>query len=197
MPILKLLLQCFVVSLFLFPGHCLAFQSAEKINLPAYLEPERYRQKDSPKTEAHDLIERVRMLAEELYENLEDSDPLMGGLSDGLLVCTFVEINKLYRTSSFGRYVAGQLLNEFQRYDYPVIDMRKSTSVMVQEKRGEYGLSRDPDEIAPSQTAGAMLTGTYLVGENEIIVNARILDNKKPPCCQAPRLFSRETPWVT
>ncbi len=173
MPSLKKMLLVFAVTLFIFPGNGIAFQTP-----PSYLEPERFHQQSLSNNQAEILKGTVQSLAEELYVNLEDPDPLGGELSDGLLVCTFVDINKLNRTSTFGRYVAGQLMNEFQRFAYMVTDMRKSVSVMVQEKRGEFGLSRDPDEIRSSHQAGAMLTGTYMVGENEIIVTAQILDNK-------------------
>jgi len=162
---------------FLGPGNGVVAYAYEQ-TIPPYLEPERGRVTEVVTGEAHDLKQRIFEMAEELFANLADPDPQLGDLADGLLVSTFVDINKLYRTSSFGRYLAGQLMNEFQQYAYHVKEMRKSTSVMVQEKRGEFGLSRDPDEIAVSQAAGAMLTGTYLVGESEIIVNARILDNK-------------------
>ena len=99
-------------------------------------------------------------------------------LADGLIVCTFVDLKKLYRTSSFGRYLAEQLMNEFQSRNYTVVELRKSSSVMIQEKKGEYGLSRDPDELGSSVDAGAMLTGTYTETDNNIIVNAKIIDNR-------------------
>lgn len=170
----RLVYLCFF--LLTFPCQAAAFQPVS--SEPRYIEPERFRQESPYNNEAEELLQTVRKLAEELFLNLEDPDPQVGELSDGILVCTFVDINKLTRTSSFGRYVAGQLMNEFQRLSYPVIDMRKSVSVMVQEKRGEFGLSRDPEEIKASQSAGAMLTGTYFVGDREIIVHALILDNK-------------------
>lgn len=129
--------------------------------------------------EAKALQQQVRKMANELFSNLEDPDPVNGVLADGLFVCTFVDLKKLYRTSSFGRYIAEQLMSEFQRSEYTVIEMRKSLSVMVQEKRGEYGMSRDPSEISSSVSAGAMLTGTYMPTEEGIIVNAKIIDNRK------------------
>jgi TolB-like protein len=177
MTVLKAVLML-LMFLFISPEGGMAFQAYEKDTLPAYIEPESGRDKDIEGGEAHALMLLIRDMATELFANLDDPDPQIGDLADGLLISTFVDINKLYRTSSFGRYLAGQLMNEFQRYSYLVKDMRKSTSVMVEEKRGEFGLSRDVDEIAGNHKARAMLTGTYLVGESEIIVNARILDNE-------------------
>jgi len=177
---LKSLLLFSVFFMFGFCGQAQAFQSNEAGMTPTYLEPERFRASpDAEKSEAYELRLKIESMAEDLVMTLEDPDPQNGILADGLVVCTFVDINNLYRTSSFGRYVAGQLMNELQRYSYQVIDMRKNLSVVVQEKRGEFGLSRNPDEIPSSHEAGAMLTGTYLVGEREIIVNASIVDNRR------------------
>lgn len=122
--------------------------------------------------------EKVAMMAADLFNNLQEPDPEDGALAEGLMVCTFVDLKKLYRTSSFGRYLAEQLMGEFQRRNYKVIDIRKSEAVLVQEKRGEYGLSRDPAEINDKAAAGAMLTGTYTPAGSHILVNARILDNR-------------------
>lgn len=166
----------FIVSFFtafpIFPVY--SFESSP----PPYLEPKRFEDPAEDSEYACALITQVRKLAGGLFSNLEDPDPQLGDLGDGILVTTFVDLNKLYRSSSFGRYLTEQVMNEFQGHAYKVIDIRKSVSVMVQEKRGEFGLSRDPEEIGASASAGAMLTGTYLVGKDDIIVNARILDNE-------------------
>ncbi|MBU4261560.1 MAG: hypothetical protein KKC76_06715 [Proteobacteria bacterium] len=176
----KSLLLFLVFSLSVFCGQAKSFQSNESGTTPTYLEPERFRVTvDDEKSEAYALRHKIQSMAEDLVMTLEDPDPQNGTLADGLVVTTFVDINNLYRTSSFGRYVAGQLMNELQRYSYQVIEMRKNLSVVVQEKRGEFGLSRNPEEIPSSHEAGAMLTGTYLVGEREIIVNASIIDNRR------------------
>lgn len=145
---------------------------------PPYLEPKRFEDPAEKSEYACGLITQIRKMADELFSNLKDPDPEMGDLGDGMLVTTFVDVNKLYRSSSFGRYLTEQVMNEFQSRSYRVIDIRKSLSVMVQEKRGEFGMSRNPEEIGASATAGAMLTGTYLVGKDDIIVNARILNNE-------------------
>ncbi|RJX26377.1 MAG: hypothetical protein C4531_15750 [Desulfurivibrio sp.] len=180
MSYIKPLLLFLVFSMLVLCGQARSFQSGEAGMSPAYLEPERFRvASDADKSEADELVRKIQAMADDLIVLLADPDPLNGTLADGLVVTTFVDINNLYRTSSFGRYVAGQLMNEMQRWAIRVIDMRKSLSVVVQEKRGEFGLSRNPEEIPSAHEARAMLTGTYLVGEKEIIVNASIVDNSR------------------
>ena len=131
-----------------------------------------------PINHARDFQELIQGMANELFRNLEDPDPEMGELGDGVLVCAFVDLKKLYRTSSFGRYLAEQMMTEMQNRHYTVVELRKSKAVLVQERKGEYGLSRQPEEIRDEVAAGAMLTGTYTPVQDHVIVNAKIIDNR-------------------
>lgn len=187
-------LSLLIISMVLLPASsAFCFETAPP---PSYLEPMRLQDPGDDSGDACALVTRVRILAEELFANLEEPDPYIGDLGEGMLVTTFVDINKLYRTSSFGRYLAEQIMNEFQSHSYKVIDMRKSLSVVVQEKRGEFGLSRDPEEISATASAGAMLTGTYLVGRDNIIVNARILDNESSVLLSSSTVIFERTPFT-
>ena len=129
-------------------------------------------------SQAEELHDIIGTMALELFANLEDPDPQVGVLADGIAMGTFVELKKLTRTSSFGRYLAEQLMAEFQQHGYNVIEARKSNSMLVQERRGEYGLSRNLDEIRRSIAARTMVTGTYTLAGDKIMVNAKVLDNK-------------------
>lgn len=120
----------------------------------------------------------IQQMATTLFANLHDSNSATSELADGIVVSSFVELKKLTRTSSFGRYLAEQLMAEFQQQGYRVVEIRKSTSIAIQEKRGEYGLSRDVAEISPTIAARTMITGTYTLAGDHILVNAKVLDNK-------------------
>ncbi|MCK5544136.1 MAG: hypothetical protein KAI35_02895, partial [Desulfobulbaceae bacterium] len=54
---------------------------------------------------------------------------------------------------------------------------RKSPGLMISESYGEYGMSRDMDELSYIHSSQAMLVGTYTFVEGEIFINARILRN--------------------
>jgi TolB-like protein len=120
----------------------------------------------------------IGRMAEQLTFHLGENEALHDPLAEGIVFCSFVDLKKLTRTSSLGRYVAEQLMSEFQQRGHRVLELRKSTSILVQERRGEYGLSRKAEEIPESVAGGAMLTGTYTVAEDHILVNARLLDNR-------------------
>lgn len=136
----------------------------------------------------------IQQMALTLFANLADPDPGAGDLADGIAVSSFVELKKLTRTSSFGRYLAEQLMTEFQQQGYRVVDIRKSSAIMIQEQRGEYGLSREVTEINPRINARTMITGTYTMAGDHILVNAKVLDNKSAALLSsATMVFPRTT----
>ncbi len=120
----------------------------------------------------------IQQMALTLFSHIGDPDPGTGDLADGIAVSSFVDLKKLTRTSSFGRYLAEQLMTEFQQQGYRVIEIRKSNSIMIQEKHGEYSLSRDIAEINHEVAARTMITGTYTLAGDNILVNAKVIDNK-------------------
>ncbi|MFH7320499.1 FlgO family outer membrane protein [Desulfurivibrio sp. D14AmB] len=124
------------------------------------------------------LARQISLIGEELFAGLGGGEEVAGGLREGVIVLSFVDQKQLTRTTSFGRHLAEQLMNELQRRQVPVVELRKSKEVRVQERGGEYGLSRNPAEIADRVAAGAMLTGTYTITAGQVMVNARIIDNR-------------------
>lgn len=139
----------------------------------------------------------VQLLAHELTSHLSDANPAAGELSEGIAVCSFVDLKKLTRTSSFGRYLAEQLMNEFQHRGYTVVELRKTTSLLIQEQRGEYSLSRNPEELNTTISAGAVLTGTYTPAGDSVLVNAKIIDNRNSTLLASATLIFPRNQLVT
>lgn len=126
-----------------------------------------------PAAEAEELRARTRELVRQLIQNA------YAGIADEdvLTVNTFVNLNNLYKTSSLGRYLGEQTIGELQAAGMAVIDVRKSNSLMIREGYGEYGLSRDMEELSPTHGSQAMVVGTYSFAHGQILLNARILRN--------------------
>jgi len=119
------------------------------------------------------LAQDISILSKQLLENAkEEIDD-----SYALMVTTFVNLNSLYSTSSLGRYISEQLISELQVAGVNVIDVRKTPALMISEGHGEYGLSRNMDELSFVQPIQAMVVGTYTVAEGKIFINARVLRN--------------------
>lgn len=168
----SIFIMCFLGAFFLY---CTLSRAAQDTTTPSVNTPEAALM-DVNQAEAFESA--IQQMAITLFANLHDPNPNAGDLADGIVVSSFVELKKLTRTSSFGRYLAEQLMTEFQQQGYRVIEIRKSTSITIQEKRGEYGLSRDVAEINPTVAARTMITGTYTLAGDHILVNAKVLDNK-------------------
>lgn len=119
------------------------------------------------------LKQKVHALAKQLLDNAKEE------IADeyAVTVSTFVNLNRLYSTSSLGRYMGEQLINELQLAGVDVIEVRKTPGIMISEGYGEYGMSRDMDELSFVQYSEAMVVGTYTVTNGEIFVNARLLNN--------------------
>lgn len=126
-----------------------------------------------PAEEAAALRGRVRELARQLLLNSQES------IAEEyvLTVNSFVNLNNLYKTSSLGRYISEQLIGELQLAGVEVIDVRKSAGLMIREGHGEYGMSREMEELSYVHASQAMVVGTYTYASGQVFLNARILRN--------------------
>ncbi len=127
----------------------------------------------SPAFESTTLKGRVKELGRQLLANSRE------GIVEEYVVTvnSFVNLNNLYKTSSLGRYIGEELIGDLQMAGVEVIDVRKGAGIMIHEKAGEYGLSRDMKELSYIHNAQAMIVGTYTYADGQIFVNARVLRN--------------------
>jgi len=122
---------------------------------------------------AVNLPRRINLLARELIANA--AEPLADEYV--VAVSTFVSLDNLYATSSFGRYLGEQMLSSLQQAGLEVVEVRKTPGLLISPDHGEYALSRSMDEISLIQNAQAVVVGTYKVAGQEVFVNARLLRN--------------------
>lgn len=101
-----------------------------------------------------------------------------GNIAGPIAVTTFVEIDNLYQSSTFGRILAEQLISELSMKGYNVIEIRLSDAVQILENQGELGLSRQPEVLRPQQELSGLVVGTYATSNDRVYVNARLIDPK-------------------
>ncbi len=99
-----------------------------------------------------------------------------GNAAGPIAVTTFVEIDNLYQSSTFGRILAEQLISELSMRGYNVIEIRMSDAVQIIEDQGELGLSRESNVIKGNQDISGLVVGTYAVSPNRVYVNSRLID---------------------
>ena len=115
---------------------------------------------------------KTSYLADQIDEYYRGTDPGPIG------VTTFVNIDDLYSTSTFGRMVGEQLMSELTMKGYDVVELRHSDAIQFLSSAGEFGLSRNVAAVRPSRDLGGVIVGTYTVSPLRVYLNARLLDPK-------------------
>ncbi|MCF6354977.1 MAG: hypothetical protein L3J26_07710 [Candidatus Polarisedimenticolaceae bacterium] len=95
--------------------------------------------------------------------------------SQPLLITSFVNIDDLRASSTFGRITSEQIGSRFSQSGYPVIEMKLRSSVFIKEQSGEFILSRVLKSLSTSHDAQAVLAGTYAVGSNVVYVTSKLI----------------------
>jgi len=94
-----------------------------------------------------------------------------------IVVATFVSINNLNESSTFGRIIAEQIASRFSQRGYKVKEVKfRQDTIFMQEGEGEFLLSRDLRVISEKHDASAVVVGTYGEAYNEMYVSARIIN---------------------
>ncbi len=94
-----------------------------------------------------------------------------------ILSTSFVNLDDLKETSTFGRLLGVRVASRFSQHGYRVVELRLSKgSVVIQEKDGEFVLSRETARLEGSHNAQAIILGTYSLGENRIYLSVRLVD---------------------
>jgi TolB-like protein len=93
-----------------------------------------------------------------------------------LIFASFVNINNLERSSSFGRIVSQQFATYFSSAGYNVAEMLLRQNVYIKQQQGEFLLSRELKNISKQHNAQAVVVGTYAVGKNSIYITSKMVN---------------------
>jgi len=93
-----------------------------------------------------------------------------------ILVASFVNIDDLDDSSTFGRVVSEQFASRFKQRNYTTIEMKLRTNVFIREGSGEFLLSRELAEIGTKHRAQAVVVGTYAVASKKVYLTARVIN---------------------
>lgn len=113
--------------------------------------------------------------ADALAQNLEQ--PVVSG-KGGILVASFVNIDEMTVSSSFGRMASEQIASALARapHLFPIAEVKLRRNVFLKEKAGEFLLSREVVEVSSQHSAQAVLVGTYAIGNQAVYVSARMVN---------------------
>ncbi|MDM8568332.1 FlgO family outer membrane protein [Thiotrichales bacterium HSG1] len=132
----------------------------------------------------YNLISTSYRAADRLLKGVRDIhhlEPRHNGVytKQPILVTSFVNIDNVQQSSTFGRIVGEQIGSRLAQSGYKVIEMKMRTSnVFVQERTGELLLSRELRKISLQHDAYAVVVGTYAVGKESVYVVAKLIRAK-------------------
>jgi len=94
-----------------------------------------------------------------------------------LIFASFVNINNLEKSSSFGRIVPQQYATYFASKGYKVAEMLLRQNVYIKQREGEFLLSRQLRNISKQHDAQAVVIGTYAIGKSSIYITSKMVDS--------------------
>jgi len=119
-----------------------------------------------------------------LVSNIEKS------INTSLILTSFVNLNQLNKTSTFGRLISESMFNELHIRKFKVTDFRGQDAVSVNSK-GEFHLTRKVDKLRDHiEATEYLVVGTYVRFENDtVLVNARIIDSESGAVVSTARVI--------
>lgn len=113
---------------------------------------------------------KTALLAQQIDRYYRSSSPGPIG------VTTFVNIDDLYASSTFGRMVGEQLMSELAMKGFDVVELRHADALQFLDTSGEFALSRDARAVRGHRNLAAVVVGTYVVSPERVYVNARLIE---------------------
>lgn len=120
-----------------------------------------------------------------------------GNVNGPIAVTTFVDIDNLYETSTFGRLLAEQMMSELTMRGYNVIELRQAEAMQIMFDRGEFGLSRDMATLKKHQDVSAIVVGTYTASPVRVYLNTRLIDPSSSLVASVGSVEMARTPEIS
>ncbi|MFP4062581.1 MAG: FlgO family outer membrane protein [Halochromatium sp.] len=92
-----------------------------------------------------------------------------------MIATTFVDINDLRASSTFGRISAELFASALAQAGIHMREVKMRDSLFIEERLGELMLSRNVRRLRDDYAANSVLVGTYARGENRVYVSARVV----------------------
>lgn len=136
----------------------------------------------------HASTDVARILTQSINDNLIINQPI--------IVASFVNINNLEESSTFGRVMSEQIAARLTQNGFKIIELKlRNNSIFMKEGTGELLLSRELKKLSKTQKAYAALVGTYAATEDLIFITAKIIitDNNSIIAAHNFQLYSNST----
>jgi TolB-like protein len=121
-------------------------------------------------------VQGFQRIAHALADNLERHLVRHVDRSKTILFTSFVELDQLNTSSTFGRLMGEQVASRFSQHGYTVVELKlRQHSMIISEDTGELVLSRNLRDIRTDQDAQAIIVGTYTLLKDSIILGVKLI----------------------
>ncbi len=112
----------------------------------------------------------IIFIADQLERNIDPTEK-----SKATVVTSIASLDNLSETSAFGRLVAEHLMHELYVRGWQVNDIRLARELVINAD-GELGMSRDIKRLRSSIPAANIVTGSYTVSADGVLLSVRVVD---------------------
>lgn len=110
--------------------------------------------------------------ADKLIESMPLDNTI--GMSQPIIVASIVGIDGL-KSSRFGKTISEHIATRLTNKGYKIIELKLRNNVFIQQREGEFMLSRELKDIMKSHNAQAALVGTYSESIGYVYVTAKFV----------------------
>ena len=115
-------------------------------------------------------------VSQEATKNLLTKSKKIPPKNSLIVISSFVNVDKLKETSSFGRIVSSQIASAFFNSGYQIKAMELPTELFVQSNNGFLQLSPEAKSELKRQGASALVVGVFAPASRTAYVTARMID---------------------
>jgi TolB-like protein len=112
-----------------------------------------------------------------LANQLSQNNKMLAKDTGTITLTSFVDLKKLNSTSQFGRVLGESLFSELFVRGFNITDFRGQNAISVN-KNGEFFITRNIEKLDSEVSNTYILVGTYSKIDQNVMINARIIDNK-------------------
>lgn len=131
-------------------------------------------------------------ISDELLRNLREQDIF----HHQCLLTTFVELDDVKKSSTFGRLLSEGIGNSLIKRGLSILEIKSDQEITVDPRTGELILSRNPNEVGGQLNAKYVITGTYTIGANSVLISARIMELPEKKIISATLKEILKTPQI-
>ena len=122
--------------------------------------------------DSNDILSTNHYAVDELLSKL----PQALAKDSPILEASFVNLDNLKDSSTFGRVVSEQVSSRFKQKGYDTIEMKLRTTVFIKQGSGEFLLSRELSEIGNKHRAQAVVVGSYAAAADRVYLTVRVVN---------------------